>query len=193
MKTIPLRDISLKQLSVKMVTLLAILSGQRVQTLSSLKLSCVKISSDRCVFYIDSLLKTSKPGKHKSSLEFLSYDDSDICIVRHVQLYIEKTKNIRDNIDKLLISYQKPHGAISSSTISKWIKSTLSKAGIDTTIFKAHSTRSASSSSVMDKGVPVNIILNACGWSKAETFAKFYKKDIVQSSFANEILSLTCD
>ena len=45
------------------------------------------------------------------------------------------TQDIRD----LLISYGKPHKPVSSEAISRWIKDELSKAGVDTSVFKAHS------------------------------------------------------
>ena len=69
----PADKLSLKELTLKVVTLLAFLSGQRRQTLHALKVSCMQVSPDKCVFVFDKLLKTSKPGRHLSYLEFLSY------------------------------------------------------------------------------------------------------------------------
>ena len=56
------------------------------------------------------------------------------------------TQDIRD----LIISYGKPHKPVSSETISRWIKDELSKAGVNTSVFKVHSCRSASSSKARD-------------------------------------------
>ena len=46
----------------------------------------------------------------------------------------------------MLSSSIRPHNAVVSCTISGWLKKTLKKAGINTDLFKAHSTRSARSS-----------------------------------------------
>ena len=57
----------------------------------------------------------------------------------------------------------------------------MAKSGINTTVFKAHSTRSASTSAVANRGAPIKCILNAAGWSNESTFGKFYKKETRQN------------
>ena len=42
--------------------LMALLSGQRCQTLQSLSIDSLKLGDDECVFHINKLLKTTKPG-----------------------------------------------------------------------------------------------------------------------------------
>ena len=51
-------------------------------------------------------------------------------------------------------------------------------AGIDITIYKPHSLQSASVSAAYGAGCSVQHLLNLCGWSNQNTFAKFYLKDI---------------
>ena len=63
----PANKLSLKNLTLKVVTLLALLSGQRHQTLYKLKISCMQLSQDKCVFVLDELLKTPKPGRHETT------------------------------------------------------------------------------------------------------------------------------
>ena len=77
---------------------------------------------------------------------------------------------------RLFISFVKPHRAVSSATISRWIKTVLSDAGIDTSIFKAHSVRRAATSAAYNKGVPVEHILKLANWSNESTFRRFYLK-----------------
>ena len=61
--------------------------------------------------------------------------------------HLKRTKVWRGN-DKiqLLLSFLKPHNPMVNSTISRWIKNVPREAGIDTEVFKGHSTRSASTS-----------------------------------------------
>ena len=73
------------------------------------------------------------------------------------------------------MSGKAPHKPVQTCTISKWIKSSLAAAGIDITVFSAHSTRSAFAKS---KGLTVSAIAKAAGWSNATTFARYYSKDI---------------
>ena len=44
--------------------------GQRRQTLHMLCVDSMQMSSTKCVFVINSLLKTSRPGKHLGFIEF---------------------------------------------------------------------------------------------------------------------------
>ena len=72
------------------------------------------------------------------------------------------TKHV-SHVRDLIIRYVKPHKPVSSETISRWIKDELSKAGVDTSVFKAHSCRSASSSKARDAGIFVPEILKKVG------------------------------
>jgi hypothetical protein len=49
----------------------------------------------------------------------------------------------------------------------------MSKAGINTKIYGAHSTRAASKSAAHKKNINANRILSAAGWSNETTFSKF--------------------
>ena len=80
--------LSLKNLTLKVVMLMALLSGQRCQTLHTFSIDFMQISSDKCVFFLNSLLKTSRPGKHLTYVEFQAYaPDVSLCVVKHVQQY----------------------------------------------------------------------------------------------------------
>ena len=119
----PPEKLSLKNLTLKVVMLMALLSGQRRQTLHTLTIDCMQISSDKCVFFINSLLKTSRPGKHLSCIEFQAYaPDVNLCIVRHVQQYLKHTVFLRGDVKQFSISHSKPHKAVSPDTVSRWIK-----------------------------------------------------------------------
>jgi site-specific recombinase XerD len=76
---------------------------------------------------------------------------------------------------QLLISTVKPHGSVSKQTVGRWIKITMLKAGIQE-YFKPHSTRHASTSYALYKGVPLTEIIKAAGWNNSSTFEKFYNK-----------------
>lgn len=58
-----------------------------------------------------------------------------------------------DKQSKLFIPWVKPHRSMIPSSIARWLKTVLDVAGIDTTIFKAHSTRGAAVSAAKNLGV----------------------------------------
>ena len=78
---------------------------------------------------------------------------------------------------------------VSRDTVSRWTKNTLRLCGIDTKVFTAHSTRSASVSKAHEKDVPVHEIMAKAGWRSAGTFRKYYYKPVIQGdSLASAIL-----
>ena len=63
----------------------------------------------------------------------------------------------------------------------------LKEAGVNVSVFSAHSTRSAASSKASDKGLNLAEISKVAGWSNAKTFAMFCKKTISEN-FGQAIL-----
>ena len=190
----PPEKLSLKNLTLKVVMLMALLSGQRRQTLHTFSIDCMQISSDKCVFFINSLLKTSRPGKHLTYVEFQAYaPDVSLCVVKHVQQYLKHTDILRGDVKQFFISYSKPHKAVSPDTVSRWIKTTLVNAGIDTSKYSAHSTRSASTSAAKGNSISITTIMKSAGWSQESTFTKFYQKPVEpRENFGAELLRAVC-
>ena len=124
------------------------------------------------------LLKQSKPGTHVQPLVVEAFGNKRLCLVEHLKVYIDKTKNLR-NQNRLFITYMKPHRHVARDTISRWIKYVLQQAGVDTTQFSAHSTRSASTSAAAARDIPIDSILKAAGWSGEKTFSRFYHKQVM--------------
>ena len=181
----PPQDLTLKDLTFKTTMLLALLSGQRCQTLHLLSVSSMVLKHDSCVFTIHKLLKTSRPGKHVSALTFTAYSpDNRLCPIVCLSEYVKRTSELRKGGDQLLVSFQKPHKPVSTDTISRWLKTVLEKSGIDTSVFKGHSTRAASTSAAAVCKIPLSTIMDNAGWSNATTFGKFYKKPIVPAGKA---------
>ena len=106
---------------------------------------------------------------------------------------------------RLFVSYVQPHKPVSGDTIKRWVKQVLTNAGIDTSTFTAHSTRSASTSVAANAGLPLQDILQAAGWSSESTFYKFYRRHISVTAegdcssaspsarFASAVLSMSHD
>ncbi|PZC73632.1 hypothetical protein B5X24_HaOG209006 [Helicoverpa armigera] len=71
---------------------------------------------------------------------------------------------------------------MSTQTLSRWIKDTLSLSGVDVSIFSAHSTRHAATSRARRAGVSVDQIRRTAGWSaNSATFANFYDRNVIHA------------
>jgi site-specific recombinase XerD len=81
--------------------------------------------------------------------------------------------------NKLLIGTQKPHKSVTKSTVARWIRMFLNKAGV-LEHYTPHSIRTAAASSANSRGIPLSCILKTAGWQNARTFNKFYNKQIVE-------------
>ena len=174
-------DKTLLQLSCKLSMLFLLLSAQRCQTLHLIHLTDIKISDSEVCIAPRHVLKQSKPGHHLDMMRFKAFsDDNKLCIVSVFKEYLTRTKPLR-NTEKLLISTVKPHKEVSKSTIARWIKLVMFKAGIDTA-FAPHSTRAAATSKAKSHGIPLNTIIRTAGWSSMSVFGKFYDKPIKESS-----------
>lgn len=173
-------DLSLDELSKKLVTLLALVTGHRMQTLASIDIRNIIKKDGKYEIKISEIIKTSRPGKVQPNLILPFFDSNTIiCPAAALTIYLKKTKSLRKEENKLFIAIKKPHKAVGSQTLSRWIKSVLSNSGLDTSKFSAYSTRHASTSAAERSGVNIDLILKAAGWTeKSQTFARFYKRPI---------------
>ena len=69
----------------------------------------------------------------------------------------------------------------------------MQQAGIDTSVFKPHSTRAASTSKAQSCNVPLSAIMQAASWGSDCVFSRFYNKPIqlhdISDSFSHAVLS----
>ena len=188
-------DLSLKDLTLKTVMLLALTRPSRSADLRSLHINLLRSSPEGIFFLPLGPAKQTKVGKMAQEYFFPKFEENKLlCPVEAVTSYIVKTTSLRIREGKptnqLLIACIKPHHPVTSSTIARWLKTMLEQAGIDTTLFKAHSTRGASVSAAALSGLTTNDILQAADWSSDSVFRKFYYKPIHDSAFGKAILSM---
>lgn len=193
-KLYPNVQLSIEDLAKKTVTLIALVTAHRVQTISKISLRNVIIESSFISIKIPDLLKTSRIGAKQPCLVLPFFTQRlEVCPANALSTYIEKTKDLRGEIEQLFISFKKPHKAVGSQTISRWVKDVLRGSGIDTLRFSAHSTRHASTSSAQRSGISIDLIRKTAGWSgSSSTFARYYQRPIINnddSTFALSILN----
>jgi hypothetical protein len=189
-KLSPVKTLTLKDLTLKLVMLLALTCVTRAQTLHLMSLDYLEKKTSSFSFCIVENLKQSRPGYTNPMFKVKSYPvDRRLCPLLVLKEYLFRMKNRRKS-QYLLVSYIKPHDRITTSTISRWIRVVLQRSGIDVTKYKAHSVRAAATSKVVSNHTPVQDIMKLAGWTLESTFSRFYNKKIVkQTDVAKAILS----
>ncbi len=180
----PVRKLSLRVLTQKCVTLLWLLSGQRGQSMAFIDIRNLSVQENYVKIRYGDVLKTTRPGFQQQEIKIKAYaPDRRLCIVKVLKEYINRRSSIcPKDCHQLFISHQAPHGAVSTSTIARWVKIVMKNAGLDTSIFTPHSLRAASTSAAARKGVPLQTILTTAGWSNECTFRKYYDKPLKVTS-----------
>ena len=183
--------LSLKQLSLKLVALLALTRPSRSNDLSNLSLKAMRVLPDGVQFNPVSLSKQSRPSRPIKPFIFPSFStDKRLCPKVTIQAYVARTESFRsEGKEKLLLSYVKPHNPISSSSVSRWIVTMLELAGIDTDTFKSHSVRSASATAAASAGITTNQIMEAADWRSESVFERFYYKPDNSNQIGQAVLS----
>ena len=174
----PHSDIILKNLTLKLVMIILLVSGQREQTVHLMDLSSMEMADNTCRFHITEHIKTSKPGASAPIILIKQYPkNAKICPLRTLRDYLSRTNLLRGGASQLFISFQ----TVTRQTISCWVNTVMTDAGLDTTRFHPYSTTAASTSKAHKQATPIDVIMSTAGWAKASTFQKFYNKPIIQT------------
>ncbi|KAK3101242.1 hypothetical protein FSP39_002051 [Pinctada imbricata] len=186
-------SMTLKNLTLKLTMLLALTAAKRCSELARLDCRFMNFTRNESVTFV--LPGLSKSKKLNVSVTFHSFpSDRLLCAVDCLNEYLVRTEQFRlsDDSDPLLLSFIKPHNSIKPCTVARWLRMVMKDAGIDTSIFKAHSTRSASSSKVHNMGVSTADIMKTANWSCQSTFTKFYMRNSVAKGddFSKAVLRL---
>ena len=186
--------LSLKVISMKLVTLFALTCPERISALASLDLRYCSVLPEGVSFKLTVPRKTGSADKPAEAF-FARFDkDKKLCPVECLRQYLKLSRKVRPVIpsslpDRLFISFIRPHKPVTSTTLGRWLRTFMSAAGIDSKIFKAHSVRGASTTAAANAFVPLSSIMSMADWSSASTFRTFYYKPLFNSDFATGVLS----
>ena len=179
----PNDSLSLKQLTLKTAALLTILAGRRIHTLHMLSVIHVDQSLDKAIFHIIVITKCSKPTRPNQPVLYRAYvEDELLCPVKCIYAYLaQRSEIVTQGFTEFFITYGKPHHPASKDSPARWVKELMGNSGRDTEIFKPHSTRVASNSTVCKLGMPLQELLKRGQWSNAGTFFTYYFREIENS------------
>lgn len=118
------------------------------------------------------------------------FSDKELCPVYNLRIFIFRTSVLRQDLEQdhtLFLTYldqeDKPSTSVRPTTVANWIKQALNQAGIDTSLFQAHSLRAASSTKAVELGNSIQAVKKHANSSlNSDMFEKFYFKPSSQRS-----------
>ena len=117
----------LKQISLKLATLLALTCPKRVSSLAKLDINHYRLAPEGAIFTLTTHTKTSRPDETVTAFFSSCTKDITLCPVACLKTYISATKDLRPLSGKepsiLFISHIKPHRAVTTATVARWIRS----------------------------------------------------------------------
>ncbi|XP_043468351.1 uncharacterized protein LOC122502395 [Leptopilina heterotoma] len=97
----PHEGLSLEILTKKLVTLLALITAQRVQTLTAIRIENINVESELICIKITHPIKTSTRSKFHPMLEIPRFSEKpELCAASSLCAYIEKTTALREDENK---------------------------------------------------------------------------------------------
>ena len=184
----PMSSLSLRDLTLKTIALLALTTSDRGQTLHKARVdNMIFCENNNVQFIINEKLKTTRKILKPVTITCISAQEEEFNVAEHVKLYLQLTKDFRKDNKYLFISW-KTKKNVSRPTLSRWLKLVLKLAGIDTAQYSAHSFRGAGLSNAFYKGAPINKIIEAGNWANVQMFWNHYHAPPSDSHLGHLIL-----
>ena len=185
-----------KTLTWKTAMLIALTNASRAHEIKNINPGLAQDFGDKIVLDIAKLTKSKRQGKQRIMITLLTYEKDDtLDPVACYRAYLKRTaewRNTDEQKEQLFLSLVKPHSAVTTSTVSRWLREIMTESGVNTELFKAHSIRGASTSRASKEGLSVGQIIQKANWSRATTFQKIYCRNIQDSEtdFQDKVLNL---
>ena len=184
----------LKLISIKLTILSALTCPEHTSSLAKLDLRYCCVGSEGVSFTLASPRKRgSTDNLPQAFLFFASFprnkrlfpDDTlrvNLKATRHLRPVFPSSKP-----DPLFVSYVKPHNPITSPTLSRWLRTAIKNAGIDTELFESHSVRGASTTAAANSNVPLDKVLKMTDWSCVSALQKLSSRPVMVALYHNNL------
>ena len=207
----PMLHLSLKQLTLKTVFLVALATAQRRSELHAISFESLafKPTGEAVLGFIPGFLaKNQRPSASRSPVIIPSLSgfcssgipDRNLCPVRALKFYHARTENpvIRRGRQRLFLSYKEGYfQEIAAPTITRWvvevIRDSYSRTHSSRNLLRdakisAHEVRALATSWASFKGVSIQEVVQAATWKSQSVFSDFYFRDC--STFAGGMHSV---
>ena len=183
----------MEKLTLKLSMLFSLASAARCNELADLKTNLAFRNKDGIRFKLTKHKKQRKSTQYPGYLDIPSYPDNILmCPVSCYDWYLVKTAGYRvfnEDDDFVFRALSHPHGKITPSTISRWLRKAISEAGFDLTVADvAHSVRGIAATKAKASGMSIRQIMTAVEWNTNSVFHQHYYNQKFDPTFGREVL-----
>ena len=127
------KDLSLVDLTSKLVMLMALANADRASDLNSLDTRYMQYAQTGVTFKIPGMTKTRRSGPPIVAFYPVLKSNTSLCPVSTLKDYMEATKEIKQETKHvaLFLSVKKPHNPLPNSTVSRWLKALSLHSGVN--------------------------------------------------------------
>ena len=174
----PPEGLGLAMLSKNTATLIRLSTNARSSLLCLLSRQPI-FEDNKITFPLIGLEKQSRLGHVRGWVSCAVTHNDSLNVAHHVRVYLQRTDKFLVDTDQLFLSISVPHKPVTTATtFAKWTLDLMASAGIDTNVFKTHSTRSAVPANLRAKTLSLDQILKRTDWASDRTFNTFYCKQV---------------
>ena len=167
------RNLSLIDLSRKTATLIMLCMARHQIDVVNLSLVHAQCGVREYVFILQHPSKTYKSaGLQGQTVRIKRFQEKKVCPYNAICHYIQRTSRIRKT--QFLLITTMDHNPIAPATLSRWVKSVLTEAGVDVQVFKPHTTRAAAASKYAMNSRNLDETLKLGCWKGTSTFYQHY-------------------
>lgn len=177
----PISELSLKQLTLKTIALIALTCSDRGQTIHLMNIEKTHIDEDGISFVIFDRLKSTRKVIKPKVVKCITSEVPALNVCDYVLAYLNRTIALRagevtkgkPKPTQFFLSWATKR-PVTKATLARWLTTVLKLAGINTEQFTAHSYRGASLSGAHEKGASIDQIVKAGNWKSVDTFKSHY-------------------
>ena len=183
----PNGQLSLVDLTLKTILLLALSTAKRIDSISKFVVTegYLEISQSMAKLQPIGLEKNSRVDHLPPIVTITEFAQTkSICPVETLRAYVKRTEPIRQvsKAKSLFITFKRPNNSASVQSLRRYLVAALEKCNAFST---PGSTRSASTSTARAMGASMTTVLEAGDWAGANVFKKHYYKAIPLSFIEN--------
>ena len=174
-----------ENLTKKTAFLLACSAIMRSSDLARISSSSIQFSpGQKSVTFIVRQPKDATRDRPHRIVNLTCTDDPNTCAVCTLANYFARTFGLRRRYgdkDHLFVSYTEPFHPVGPQRLAKWLLYVLQVCGVDTTVYRAHSIRSAAATHLLNSGFSVDQVMRRANWRSRSVFSHYYDRSSVSS------------
>ena len=185
----PLRLASLRSLTKKVLFLLALATAKRVGEIQALSRLVSFVGADPCVSYVPEFVAKTESLSNpiprsflvKSLSDFAAGLHDELCPVRALRIYLDRTASFSPLSSCLFLSPRRPTRALSKNAVSFFLREVIHEAEAgrpEVGPVRAHSIRGVSTSAAFHRNWSVASVLESATWCSNSVFVSFYLRDL---------------